>query len=153
MRRLATLIALAGGALVLALASLVTASVIMRWFTGLPIPGDFEMAQMGVALAVFCFLPFCQAERANIVVDTFTARLSERTRARMDAMWDALYAVAMGVIGYAMLPGVAAAWKSGEETMVARIPLWPALAVATALILFLALVASWTALRLMRRVR
>jgi TRAP-type C4-dicarboxylate transport system permease small subunit len=153
MRRLATLVALAGGALVFALASLVTASVILRWFTGLPIPGDFEMAQMGVALAVFCFLPFCQAERANVVVDTFTSRLSERMRARIDAVWDALYAVTMGVIGYAMLPGVAAAWKSGEETMVARIPLWPALAISTALMLFLAVIALWTATRSMRRAR
>ncbi len=66
------------------------------------------MAQMGTALAVFCFLPFCQAERANIIVDTFTVRLSERARARIDAFWDALYALAMGVIGYAMLPGVSA---------------------------------------------
>jgi TRAP-type C4-dicarboxylate transport system permease small subunit len=150
MRRLTTLVALAGGAVVFAIAGLVTASVVMRWFTGLPISGDFELVQMGAALAVFCFLPFCQLERANIVVDTFTSRLSDRTRAMIDAMWDGLYAVAMGVIGYAMLPGIVAAWKSGEETMVSRVPLWPALAISTALLLFLAFVAAWTARRLWR---
>ena len=153
MRRLTTLVALAGGAVVFAIAGLVTASVVMRWFTGLPISGDFELVQMGAALAVFCFLPFCQLERANIVVDTFTSRLSDRTRAMIDAMWDGLYAVAMGVIGYAMLPGILAAWKSGEETMVSRVPLWPTLAISTALLLFLALVAAWTARRLWRGAR
>ena len=153
MRRLTTLVALAGGAVVFAIAGLVTASVVMRWFTGLPISGDFELVQMGAALAVFCFLPFCQLERANIVVDTFTSRLSDRTRAMIDAMWDGLYAVAMGVIGYAMLPGIVAAWKSGEETMVSRVPLWPALAISTALLLFLAFVAAWTARRLWRGAR
>lgn len=150
MRRLTTIVALAGGILVFAIAALVTASVLLRWQSGMPIPGDFEMVQMGVALAVFCFLPFCQAERGNIVVDTFTTRLSARMRARIDAMWDVVYGLAMGVIGYAMLPGVAAAWRSGEETMVARIPLWPALAVSTALVLLLAAVAVWTAARLLR---
>jgi TRAP-type mannitol/chloroaromatic compound transport system permease small subunit len=109
--------------------------------------------QMGTAVAVFCFLPFCQAARGNIVVDTFTSRLSQRTRARIDAMWDVVYALFMGVIGYAMLPGVVAAWRSGEETMVSRIPLWPALAVSTALVLLLAVVALWTATRLLRSAR
>jgi hypothetical protein len=59
----------------------------------------------------------------------------------------------MGVIGYAMLPGIVAAWKSGEETMVSRVPLWPALAISTALLLFLAFVAAWTARRLWRGAR
>lgn len=153
MRKLTTLVALAGGAVVFAIAGLVTASVVLRWFTGLPISGDFELVQMGAALAVFCFLPFCQLERANIVIDTFTSRLSERTRAMIDAMWDVLYAIAMGVIGYAMLPGIVAAWKSGEESMVSRVPLWPALAISTALLLFLALVAAWTARRAWRGAR
>jgi TRAP-type C4-dicarboxylate transport system permease small subunit len=153
MRRLTTIVAFAGGAVVFGLAALVTASVALRWWSGLPISGDFEMVQMGAALAVFCFLPFCQAARGNIVVDTFTSRLSQRTRARIDAMWDVVYALVMGVIGYAMLPGVAAAWRSGEETMVSRIPLWPALAVSTALVLLLAVVALWTATRLLRSAR
>lgn len=153
MRRLTAIVAIAGGVLVFAIAALVTASVLLRWLSGMPIPGDFEMVQMGVALAVFCFLPFCQAERGNIVVDTFTTRLSARTRARIDAVWDAVYALAMAAIGYAMLPGVAAAWRSGEETMVARMPLWPALAISTALVLLLAAVASWTAVRLLRGAR
>jgi len=65
-------------------------------------------------------------------------------------MWDVLYALAMGVIGYAMLPGIAAAWMSGEETMVARMPLWPALAISTALVLLLSAAALWTASRLLR---
>ena len=153
MRRLAIVVALAGGVLVFAIAALVTTSVVLRWWTGLPVPGDFEMVQMGVALAVFCFLPFCQAERGNIIVDTFTARLSDRARARLDAMWDVVYALAMGVIALAMAPGVVAAWKSGEETMVSRIPLWPALAISTALVLLLSLVGFWTARRLLRGAR
>jgi TRAP-type C4-dicarboxylate transport system permease small subunit len=153
MHRSTRIVALAGGFIVFALAGLVTASVLLRWWTGLPVSGDFEIVQMGVAIAVFCFLPFAQAERANIVVDTFTSRLSEGARARIDAFWDVVYALAMAVIAWAMFPGVLDAWRSGEETMAARIPLWPALALSAALVAFLALVALWGARRLLRAAR
>lgn len=153
MRKVTAAFALAGGVLACAIALLVTFSVLLRWFHGLPVSGDFEMVQMGTALAVFAFLPYCQSVRGNIVVDTFTSRLSEKARARIDALWDIVYALATGVIGYAMLGGVGAAWGSGEETMVARIPLWPALAIATALVLLLAATALWTAARVMRGAR
>ena len=47
-----------------------------RWLLQLrPINGDFEMVQMATAIAVFSFLPYCQARRGNIVVDTFTSWL------------------------------------------------------------------------------
>lgn len=119
----------------------------------MPVPGDFEMVQMGVALAVFAFLPFCQASRGNIVVDVFTAKFSDRAQATLDAFWDVVCAAMMGLIAYAMWPGVADAWRSGEETMVARLPLWPALAVSAALVAFLAVVALVTAARLLRGAR
>lgn len=151
--RITRIVALCGGALVFALGALVTASVIARWFSGMPVPGDFEIVQMGAALAVFAFLPFCQMSRGNIIVDAFTTRLSDRARARVDAFWDVVYAVMMGLIGCAMWPGVGDAWRSGEETMVARLPLWPALAISTALVVLLAAVALVTASRLTRSAR
>ena len=151
--RITRAVALCGGALVCALAALVTTSVAMRWVSGMPVPGDFEFVQMGTALAVFAFLPYCQTERANIVVDAFTARLSMRARERIDAVWDLVYALMMGAIGWAMWPGVVDAWRSGEETMVARLALWPALAVSTALVALLAIAALAAAAVLLRRAR
>ena len=151
--RTTRVVALCGGVLVCALATLVTASVALRWATGMPVPGDFEFVQMGTALAVFAFLPFCQTERANIVVDAFTARLSMRARERIDAAWDLVYALMMGAIGWAMWPGVVDAWRSGEETMVARLALWPTLAVSTALVVLLAVAALAAAGVVLRRAR
>ena len=151
--RTTRVVALCGGVLVCALATLVTASVALRWATGMPVPGDFEFVQMGTALAVFAFLPFCQTERANIVVDAFTTRLSDRARERIDAAWDVVYALMMGAIGWAMWPGVVDAWRSGEETMVARLALWPALAASTALVALLAVAALAAAAVVLRRAR
>src|SRR5262245_35549170 len=73
-------LALVGGAVAIVIAAIVVASVLTRWLFSTPIPGDFEMAQIGTAVAVFAFLPYCQILRGNIVVDTFTARLPSRLR-------------------------------------------------------------------------
>jgi len=72
-------LAVLGGVIALAVAVVVALSVLSRWLFSSPIPGDFELAQIGTASAVFAFLPYCQLVRGNIVVDTFTSRLPKRT--------------------------------------------------------------------------
>ena len=47
---------------------------------------------MGTAIAIFAFLPVCQARRGNIMVDTFTGFLSPRTCRIIDGLWDLVYA-------------------------------------------------------------
>ena len=73
--RLGAALALTGAALSLFIAGLVTMSVALRWATSSGLPGDFEMVQMAVALAIFSFLPYTQLRRGNMLVDTFTSRL------------------------------------------------------------------------------
>ena len=70
--RVVTALAIAGGALALGVAILVTVSVGRRWFGFQPIPGDFEFVQMATAVSIFSFLPYCQLRHGNIAVDTFT---------------------------------------------------------------------------------
>ncbi len=146
----ATVTAFIGGALSFVIAVLVTVSVLMRWFLGMPLPGDFEFVQMGTALVVFACLPLCQIDRGNIIVDTFTLRLSAQAQARIDAVWDVVYALVIGIIAWSMVQGVLDAWHTGEVTMVSQIPLWPALAVSTTLLVFLVIAALYTAQRLLR---
>ena len=67
--RIARVLAIAGGLVVVGLAGLVTTSVLLRWFGGQGINGDFEMVQMGLALAVFAFLPLCQAHHQDAACD------------------------------------------------------------------------------------
>ncbi|HYI89629.1 MAG TPA: TRAP transporter small permease subunit, partial [Beijerinckiaceae bacterium] len=78
--RASEILALAGSALMLVVAGLVTVSVLMRWLLGDGISGDFELVQIATALGAFAFLPLCQARRGNVIVDTFTARLPGRVR-------------------------------------------------------------------------
>jgi TRAP-type C4-dicarboxylate transport system permease small subunit len=79
--------AVGGGLLVLAVAALVTTSVLGRWLFGKPIPADFEFVEIGVGIAVFAFLSYTQMRSGHIAVDTFTQRLPPRVNAAIDGIW------------------------------------------------------------------
>ena len=143
--RAAELIGIAGAVLSLILAAVVSASVLGRWLLDQGVPGDFEFIQMFTAVSVFFFLPACQAKRGNILVDTFTGFLSKAACARIDMVWDFVYGIVMGVLGYCMILGTYEAWKTNTGTMVLQFPTWPALAISTALLFFLSFVCFWTA--------
>ena len=54
------------------MAILTVVSVIGRALTGFglsAIPGDFELVEIGAAVAVFSFLPWCQLNRGHVTVD------------------------------------------------------------------------------------
>ncbi|MCA0424090.1 MAG: TRAP transporter small permease [Proteobacteria bacterium] len=144
----ASRLGIVGGCLSLLMGALVTVSVLGRWLVDQGIPGDFEFVQMGTAVSVFFFLPSCQAIRGNIIVDTFTGFLGERARNRLDALWDVVYGLVMLCLGYCMVLGTMEAISTGVSTMVLLIPTWPALALSTALVFFLAVVCFWTARKL-----
>jgi TRAP-type C4-dicarboxylate transport system permease small subunit len=148
--RLTSMIALAGGLLALGVAGLVTASVLKRWLLRQPIPGDFEFVQIATAVSVFAFLPYCQARRGNIVVDTFTSSLPARLRNLIDALWDLVYAGFMALLAVGLCKGAADAAANGTTTMVLGLPIWPAIAACAALCAVLVVVSVAGAIRLAR---
>lgn len=146
--RMNGIIAVAGGLVMLAVALLVTASVVMRWLYSSPIDGDFEFVQMATAIAIFAFLPYTQARRGNIMVDTFTGWLPTAWQRVLDAVWDLAYAALMGYVAYALVHGSLNAFRSGETTMQRQLVLWPSVALCAALAGLVAVTALATALRL-----
>ncbi len=145
--RVTRAVALAGGALSLLLAGVVVVSVLLRWARLGSVNGDFELVQMGTAISVFCFLPLCQARRGNIMVDTFTAGLPARVNARIDAFWDAVYALTMLALALSLAAGARDAVRSGQNSMMLALPLWPAITLAAALTFLLVGVAIATGAR------
>ncbi len=145
--RVARVLAIAGGALVVGLAGLVTTSVLMRWLGGEGVNGDFELVQTGLALAVFAFLPLCQAHRGNVMVDTFTLRLPLRLQAAIDALWDVLYAAFAAFIAWRLAIGAMEARSSGTTSMVLSLPIHYAIGACAAMAAFLAIICVLTAIR------
>ena len=139
------LFAYAGGAILAALTLMVMVSVVGRVF-GRPIQGDFELVQVGSAVALALFLPYCQFQRANIIVDFFTTRASPRTRALLDAFGALLFALALGVVAWRSFAGTIAIAATHETTMIMGMPLWYGYALMTPAFALAALVGAYTAL-------
>lgn len=122
--RLASALMLAGAATLLATALLTTASVLRRWIGGQPIPGDFELVQIGSGLAVFGFLGWGTLRRANILVDSLTEWLPARARAAIDAFWSLAWAIAALLLAWRMVLGALDARASDTRSMVLSMPIW-----------------------------
>lgn len=124
-RRVITAWALLGG---VALAGVVLVNVIsvagaIAWQ---PFPGDFEMTEVGVAVAAFAFLPYCQLTGANVTADIFTAGASPRWIARFSALASV---VALGfslLLLWRMYLGMLDQKAYGYTTAILQFPHWVA---------------------------
>ena len=143
-------LAIAGGLLMLGVACMVLVSVVMRWLINYSVPGDIELVQIGTALAVFSFLPLCQAHRGNIMVDTFTSRLPPGVQRGLDALWDVVYAAMMAIIAWRLAIGAYDTVRSNTVSMMLGLPTGWAIAACAAMATLLAAVALGTAAWLLR---
>jgi len=123
-------LALAGGAILAAITLMAVASIGGR-LVGHPIQGDFELVQLGCAVAIAFFLPYCQLERGNIIVDFFTVRCTARVQRTLDALGALLLAAVMGLVAWRTWAGTVAMKAGGESSMIMSVPLWYAYALMT----------------------
>lgn len=139
--RLIVLWALGGGALLLALVGLNLWSVLADALVGKPFPGTIELTELGTAVAVAAFFPYCQLTRANVQVDVFTARAGPRALHALDAVAAAGAFVVALVIAWRMALGLADQRASGLGTAILQLPVWLAFVPIVASFLLLALAA------------
>ncbi len=146
--RLAGVFAVAGAAIAMGVALMVVVSVVGRAAFSKPIPGDVELVQFGIALAISLGLPWCQARRGNIIVDFFTQRASPRTQRALDAAGALLLALMCALLAWRTSAGAYAVQAAQETTMNLELPMWwtyaslaPGLALAAGVALVQAFVA------------
>jgi TRAP-type C4-dicarboxylate transport system permease small subunit len=138
-------LALLGGIALLGIVGLTIVSIIAREVLGNPIPGDFELVEIGCAIAVFAFLPYCQLVRGNLAVDFVTARTSLRTRAFLEAIGGSLLTAIAAVLTWRLVLGGMDLRNYHEATMVLRIPLWWAFVPVSAAAALLTMISAYTA--------
>lgn len=115
--------ALLGGFLLFLVVFLNTFSV-AGGIVGNPIPGDFELTEMGVAIAVFAFLPYCQLTNANVTADIFTSRASPR--------WLSLFGLVSSLVAllfsillfWCMSQGMVDRYNYQYTSAILLIPMW-----------------------------
>jgi len=121
---LARAFAFGGGALLVALTGMSVISITGRALLGTPVPGDFELVQIACGAAIAAFLPYCQLQRGNIIVDFFTTRASPRVQSALDALGAVLVALVMAVLAWRTAVGMVAVRASGEVSMIVGFPIW-----------------------------
>lgn len=126
-RRLALVLAILGGLLLTGLALMTVASIIGRALIpfGLrPISGDFEMVEMGCAVAIFAFLPWCQLTRGHVTVDVFVG-LGPRWLHRFTQLTgDIVIALIAAVLLWRFWLGMGEMISNGQETYLLGLPIW-----------------------------
>ncbi len=113
-----------GGTIMTALAIMSVYSVAIRALGFKPVQGDFELVQIGCAVAVASFLPWCQLKGGNIIVDFFTMGASARTQSRLDAFGALTVAVVLGIMAWRTGVGAASVKSAGESSMLMGVPIW-----------------------------
>ena len=151
LRRLSLWFGLLGAGVALLTCFMTFFSVVLRALFQWPIPGDVELTQMGIALAISLCLPWCQSERAHILVDFFTQRSRESTVRRLDAIGSLALALMYALLAWRTSAGALAVREAGETTMIISLPVWWVYAALAPGLALSALLAGMQALQLGRQ--
>jgi TRAP-type C4-dicarboxylate transport system permease small subunit len=153
-RRLIEFWALLGGVLLIVIALMNTWSVISLGALGFPVPGDFELVEMGVAIAAFSFLPYCQLTGANVTADIFTAGASPRWIAAFSLVSATIAAFFSVILIWRMFDGMVSYLEYEEITTILNIPVWiafPPILISLALLVLASAITLREAIDSMRR--
>ncbi|OOY11356.1 MAG: TRAP transporter small permease subunit [Rhodobacteraceae bacterium] len=131
--------ALAGGGMLGAIVA-VNVWTVLGGFIGLPFAGDFELTEMGVAIAAFMFLPYCQLADQNVTADIFTSKLSAAVQRRFSAIASVLALAFAALLLWRMYLGMLDQKSYSLATTILQIPVWWAYlpALASLALLFIA---------------
>lgn len=130
---LARLVALAGGAVLVAMVAVTGVSIVGRMLLPLngligtdfsPIQGDYEIVEAGMSFAIFAFLPWCHLTRGHAVVAIVTDRLPARYNAITEFFVDLLFLVIAVFIAWRHYVGLLDKLGYMETTFILRLPLW-----------------------------
>jgi hypothetical protein len=138
LRALIVLWALLGGVLLSAIVLVNVASIVgaalfsaneTGWLAGAlptwlatPVPGDFELTEMGTAIAVFAFLPYVQLSRSNVTADIFTSA-PRRAGSRASALTGSVVAIGFTLfLAWRMYFGMLDQQSFGYTTAILQIP-------------------------------
>jgi TRAP-type C4-dicarboxylate transport system permease small subunit len=144
--------AIAGGFLLLAVVAINMFTVIGSMF-GSPFPGDFELTEIGVAIAAFTFLPWCQLNGANVTADIFTANASPRKIAFLQLLASLVAGLFAALLIWRMYLGMLDQKQYDYVTAILQVPIWLAflpILVSLALLVVAALVTIGESFRAMR---
>ena len=123
-RELSKYWALLGGLVILGVVAVNVYSVARILLFNAPFPGVYEIVQVGTAVGMFMFLPYCQVTGGNVTADVFTAGLGRRPLLILAGL-GALVAIAFAaLLLWRMSYGLLDQLAYRETTAILQFPLW-----------------------------
>lgn len=122
--RVAWLFAMVGGLCASLVALMTVVSVTGRAAFSMPIQGDVELTQLGVALCISLCLPWCQVHGANIIVDFFTQKVGPRRQATLDGIGALALATMTALLAWRTAVGAVSIHEAGETSVILGLPMW-----------------------------
>ena len=149
-------LALAGGLILLAIVALTCVSIIGHVFVpfdiGLgPIRGIYDMTEIGMAAAIFAFLPWAQLREAHARVDLFEPIMPKIADRSLDLLFNVAMFVVAVVGTWRLYLGMIDKHTYGETTLIAQIPVWQGYAAALVGGVGFIIVSAFCILRAIRR--
>ncbi|MBM3607033.1 MAG: TRAP transporter small permease [Alphaproteobacteria bacterium] len=126
LRKLIEIWALLGGAVLLGIVATTSWSLIRDILWKTPVQGENEIVQVGLAVAVFAFLPLCQVTGANITADIFTSRSGPRTIAVLTMIASLVAFVFALLLVWRSWDGLLDYRELNETTAIMQFPIWTA---------------------------
>ncbi len=122
-KKLISVWALVGGLILLSVVSL-NIGTIIGGIVLIHVPGDFELTQIGVAVAVFCFLPYCQLHKHNVTADIFTFWANNKTILLLRIGGAAVALLFSILLLWRMTDGMLDQKKYDYTTAILQFPVW-----------------------------
>ena len=124
LENLAKFCAIVAGLLLTSITLMTCASLIGRNTTGDSIVGAFELTGVAAGAAIALFMPLCQLRRGNIIVDFFTARLSDNANDKLDRFGTLLLTLIFGLLAWRTTLGGLNVFSANSETQIMGFPEW-----------------------------
>ena len=125
--RLANWTAVFGGIVLVAVTLMVVASVAGRAMIGLglgPVPGDFELVEVGIGVAIFYFLPWCYLRGGHATVDLLYMHMPRWFQKGIDLLSDVAMLLVWLVLTWKLWEGLLEKKEYMETTFILQMPVW-----------------------------
>jgi len=123
--RSAVYLSVVGGICLLAIVSIVTLGVIMRYVFGAPILGVNEIVQLTAVALVMSSLPYCTVRDGHVSVDVFDKMIGRWGRLIGDVMSRVLSGLVFAILSYRAVLKAFDALQWGDATNMLQAPIWP----------------------------
>lgn len=153
---IATALAVAGGAVLLVLIALTCVSIVGRALAPLDIGigsirGIYDLTEIGMAAAIFAFLPWTQLNDAHARVDLLQPVIPGPINRLLDLVFNVAMFLAAVFGTWRLYLGMLDKRSFGETTLIAQIPLWQGYAAALVGAAGFVIIAAFCVLRSVRR--